>query len=160
MKTIVITGSTDGIGKLTALKLAKDKNHILIHGRNQDKIDQTVQELKEDSKNDHITGLCSDLSDFDSFQKMTSQMVERLSETKSEWKLFMQSLYVDLTTDSSTKPSPIHLGFKAGTEYLNTHLKLLESHGVNHVILNLKYGSRPADEVITEIGEKVVPNFS
>ena len=72
----------------------------------------------------------------------------------------MQSQYVDVTTDSKVKPTPIHLGFKSGTEYLNAHLKLLESYGVNHVILNLKYGSRPANEVIEEIGEKVIPHFS
>ncbi|MEL7268616.1 MAG: LLM class flavin-dependent oxidoreductase [Bacteroidota bacterium] len=98
--------------------------------------------------------------DFGTLRMVMHQWREALSETRSEWKPFMQSLYVDLTADSSTKPSPIHLSFKAGTEYLNTHLKLLESHGVNHVILNLKYGSRPADKVIAEIGEKVVPNFS
>ncbi|MEL6304987.1 MAG: LLM class flavin-dependent oxidoreductase, partial [Bacteroidota bacterium] len=69
-------------------------------------------------------------------------------------------LGVDVTADSATKPSPIHLGFKSGVEYLKTHLELLESHGVNHVILNLKYGSRPADEVIEEIGENIVPYFS
>ena len=80
MKTIVITGSTDGIGKLTALKLAKDKHQILIHGRNQAKIDQTVQGLINDSKNELIKGVCADLSDFDSIKKMTSQMVETLSE--------------------------------------------------------------------------------
>ncbi|MEM8764317.1 MAG: SDR family NAD(P)-dependent oxidoreductase [Bacteroidota bacterium] len=80
MKTIIITGSTDGIGKLTARKLAKEQHQILIHGRNRDKIAQTVQELKDDCKNEHITGLCSDLSDFDSIQKMTSQMVETLSK--------------------------------------------------------------------------------
>lgn len=72
----------------------------------------------------------------------------------------MQSLYVDVTKDSNVKPTPIHLGFKSGTAYLNDHLKLLELYGVNHVILNLKYGSRPANELIEEIGEKVLPNFS
>ncbi|MEL6975830.1 MAG: SDR family NAD(P)-dependent oxidoreductase, partial [Bacteroidota bacterium] len=80
MKTIVITGSTDGIGKLAARKLAKDQHHILIHGRNQDKIAQTVQELKDDSKNEHVTGIFSDLSDFDSIRKMTLPMVETLSK--------------------------------------------------------------------------------
>ncbi|MEL6975492.1 MAG: TIGR03571 family LLM class oxidoreductase, partial [Bacteroidota bacterium] len=98
--------------------------------------------------------------DFRTLRVVMHQWREALSETRSEWKPFMQSLYVDVTADSATKPSPIHLGFKSGVEYLKTHLELLESHGVNHVILNLKYGSRPADEVIEEIGENIVPYFS
>ncbi len=98
--------------------------------------------------------------DFKTLQMVMHQWGEALTKVKKDWKPFMQSLYVDLTKDSNVKPTPIHLGFKSGTDYLNAHLKLLESYGVNHVILNLKYGSRPANELIEEIGEKVLPNFS
>ena len=44
-KTIFITGSTDGIGLLAARKLANDGHHLLIHGRNQSKLEQTVNDL-------------------------------------------------------------------------------------------------------------------
>ncbi len=98
--------------------------------------------------------------DFNTLHIIMQQWREALSKTKKDWKPFMQSLYVDVTTDAKAKPTPIHLGFKSGTEYLNAHLKLLESNGVNHVILNLKYGSRSAEEMIEEIGEKVIPSFS
>ncbi len=98
--------------------------------------------------------------DFKTLQIVMQQWREALTKANSDWKPFMQSLYVNLTEDAKKKPTPIHLGFKSGTEYLNAHLKLLELHGVNQVILNLKYGSRPAEEVIEEIGENVVPNFS
>jgi short-subunit dehydrogenase len=37
-KTILITGSTDGMGKLTAIKLAKDGHEIYVHGRNATKL--------------------------------------------------------------------------------------------------------------------------
>ncbi|MEM9361952.1 MAG: LLM class oxidoreductase [Bacteroidota bacterium] len=97
--------------------------------------------------------------DFTTLQLVMNQWKGALSKTKQEWKPFLQSLYLDITNDSKTKPTPIHLGFKSGTEYVNTHLKLLESQGVNHVILNLKYSSRPASEIIEEIGEKVLPQF-
>ncbi|MEO1051395.1 MAG: LLM class oxidoreductase [Bacteroidota bacterium] len=98
--------------------------------------------------------------DFKALQLVMQQWRQALTKAGEDWKPFMQSLYVDLTTDSETKPTPIHLGFKSGTGYLSTHLKLLEAYGVNHVILNLKYGSRRAEEMIEEIGQKVIPNFS
>jgi len=43
-KTILITGSTDGIGKLAAEKLAQDGHKILVHGRLKN-IDQLYVEL-------------------------------------------------------------------------------------------------------------------
>ncbi|WP_075341674.1 SDR family NAD(P)-dependent oxidoreductase [Tenacibaculum agarivorans] len=62
-KNIFITGSTDGIGKLTARKLAEDGHHIYIHGRNIDKVNHTIGELKELSKNPNIFGYTCDFSD-------------------------------------------------------------------------------------------------
>lgn len=82
-----------------------------------------------------------------------------LEKAQQSWKPFMQYLYVDLLEDPKAPPSPIHLGFKTGSEYLNFYLKQLEQEGVNHVIINLKYGSRPAAEVIEELGEQTVPHF-
>jgi len=72
----------------------------------------------------------------------------------------MHSLDIDLTEDADTKPTPIHLGFKTGANYLKAFLKGLENHGVNHVIINLKFSSRPAEEVIEHLGQEVVPSFS
>lgn len=70
MKTILITGSTDGVGKLTALKLAKDGHQLLLHGRNSEKLEKTISEIKQQTSNDEISGFISDLSDFGSIQKM------------------------------------------------------------------------------------------
>lgn len=84
---------------------------------------------------------------------------EALHNTAQGWKPYMQSLYIDLADDNNIDPKPIHLGFKAGHEYTTSHLKLLESYGVNHVIINLKYGSRPAGDVLEELGAFVLPHF-
>ncbi|MEM9829246.1 MAG: SDR family NAD(P)-dependent oxidoreductase [Bacteroidota bacterium] len=70
MKTILITGSTDGIGKLAAIKLAKDSHHILIHGRNKGKLNKAVAEIRETAKSTKVDSFVSDLSNFSSTQKM------------------------------------------------------------------------------------------
>lgn len=73
---------------------------------------------------------------------------------------FGQSLYIDLTTQPGTPPSPIHLGWRLGRHALVDHLTGLEEVGVRHVVLNLKYGSRPAATVLDEIGEHVLPQLA
>lgn len=75
------------------------------------------------------------------------------------YKPFLQSLYIDLDEHPSTPPSPIHLGFRLGRNYLLALLDALQEIGVDHVILNLKYGKRPAAEVIEELGKHIVPQF-
>jgi len=76
-----------------------------------------------------------------------------------QFKPFTQSLYVDLTEDPNHPPIPIHLGFRVGRNILIEFLESLKNIGVNHVIINLKYGHRPVEEVIEELGEEVVPHF-
>jgi len=95
--------------------------------------------------------------------------VDRQAEVVARWrgevdaarpgafKPFVQSLYVDLADDPHQPPTPIHLGFRAGWHFLLRFLDSLRVVGVNHVILNFKYGARPASEVLEEIGTEVLP---
>jgi len=75
------------------------------------------------------------------------------------FKPMAQSLYVDLAERPDAAATPIHLGIRAGSDVLREHLRGLKAAGVNHVALNLKYGARPAAEVMEEIGERVLPEF-
>ena len=73
-------------------------------------------------------------------------------------KPYLQSLYIDLLEDPGADPEPIHLGFRCGRRFLLDHLKRLEVMGVNHVMLVLRFCSRPIEEVIEEIGREVLPH--
>ena len=64
-KIILITGSTDGIGKETALQSAKKGATVIIHGKEKNKVLKTVEEIKRKSKNDKITYIVADFTDLD-----------------------------------------------------------------------------------------------
>ncbi len=80
MKTILITGSTDGIGKLTAIKLAKDGHTVYLHGRNSDKLATVISEVKTASNNENIRGFIADFSDLDAVSKMAEEIKRSISK--------------------------------------------------------------------------------
>ena len=71
---ILITGSTDGIGKLTALQLAKEKANVIVHGRNESKVVKVVDELKTKSGNKNIMGLTADFSSLSEVRKFAENI--------------------------------------------------------------------------------------
>ena len=76
-QSILITGSTDGIGKLTALKLAKQNAHVLIHGRNKEKVKRVVDEIKKESGNQNIEGLTADFSSLAEVRKLGGEVISK-----------------------------------------------------------------------------------
>ncbi len=79
MKTILITGSTDGIGKQTALDLAKLGHHILVHGRNEDRCKKTVSEIRNLTSNDKIDYLVADLSSLKQVRELAASVKQKVS---------------------------------------------------------------------------------
>jgi luciferase-type oxidoreductase len=73
---------------------------------------------------------------------------------------FAQSLYVDLLAAPGAPPHPIHLGWRLGRHALVDVLAQYREVGVQHVVFNLKYGRRPAAEVLEELGQDVLPQFA
>ncbi|WP_281846432.1 SDR family NAD(P)-dependent oxidoreductase [Olleya namhaensis] len=73
-KTIIITGSTDGIGKLTAFNLAEKGHTVYVHGRNEAKVDTVVSEIKTKTNNQNIYGLVADFSDLEAVSKLAEQI--------------------------------------------------------------------------------------
>lgn len=60
-KLIMITGATDGIGKVTAQALAAKGHHIIVHGRNEKKAQRVVEEIKAATGNQSVNYLIADL---------------------------------------------------------------------------------------------------
>lgn len=80
MKTILITGSTDGIGKIAALQFAEKGHKIILHGRNQEKLSKTVQEIREQSANGNIHGYVADLSNLKAVSSLADQLLKELDQ--------------------------------------------------------------------------------
>lgn len=92
-------------------------------------------------------------------QRIITNWNNAVRKTGSSFKPFVQSLYIDLTKDPDVNFERIHLGYRLGRNKLFKHLSDLEDIGVNHVIFNLKYGKRPAYEVLEELGKFIIPHF-
>jgi NAD(P)-dependent dehydrogenase (short-subunit alcohol dehydrogenase family) len=61
-KTVLVTGGTNGIGKVTALELAKMGATVVIIGRNTTKTEEIVAEIKQQSGNSSVESIIADLS--------------------------------------------------------------------------------------------------
>lgn len=61
-QTILITGATDGIGEITAKKLAAGGSRLLMHGRNPEKLERVSKDIQEATGNDRIETYLADFS--------------------------------------------------------------------------------------------------
>ncbi len=72
-KKVLVTGATDGIGKQTALKLAKLGATVIIHGRNKARGMEILEEVKKINPNG-ATYVNADLSSLAKVKKMASEL--------------------------------------------------------------------------------------
>lgn len=89
------------------------------------------------------------------------ELINLWKQATGRFKPFSQPLVINLSENptAAPRPVPIKVGFTSGHKFLIDYLYSLQEMEINHVIIVLKDGSRPADEVIQELGEYVVPHF-
>ena len=73
-KTILITGSTDGIGKQTALELAKSGYRLIVHGRNPETTKQTAEFIASKTNNDNIGFFVADFSSLQNVRQLSNEI--------------------------------------------------------------------------------------
>lgn len=78
-KTIFITGSTDGIGKELAIRLANEGHNVILHGRNPERLNHVISEIvtKTGKK---CKGYVADLSNFEQVSTMCQNIQNELSD--------------------------------------------------------------------------------
>jgi NAD(P)-dependent dehydrogenase (short-subunit alcohol dehydrogenase family) len=73
-KTILITGATDGIGLMTARRLAEGGHTLLLHGRNQAKLNDVTTNIQQTNANAKLHGFIADLSDLQQVKRMADDI--------------------------------------------------------------------------------------
>lgn len=95
---------------------------------------------------------------FDSQAQLINQWRE-LTRNSGVYKPISQSFMVDLSDNPNEGPSAIHLGYRLGRNVLMQYLEGTQQIGIDHIMFNLKFGKRPAKEVLQELCEFVLPAF-
>lgn len=75
-KTALVSGSTQGIGKASALELAKLGANIILLARNQEKLEKTLSELDQSQGQQH-TYIVADFNEPEMVQDQIADLVER-----------------------------------------------------------------------------------
>ncbi len=78
-KVILITGSTDGIGKQTAIELSQKGFQVLIHGRNSERVEKVVDEIKSKYSN-NVEAYVSDFSSLYDVKKLAKEIKSKFEK--------------------------------------------------------------------------------
>jgi NAD(P)-dependent dehydrogenase (short-subunit alcohol dehydrogenase family) len=76
-KIVLITGSTDGIGKQTAIELARLGATVLLHGRSAERGKAAMEEVRRITGSDNLDYVAADLSSQKQVRAMAAQVHER-----------------------------------------------------------------------------------
>ena len=141
-KTILITGSTDGIGLETAKMLITAGHHILLHGRNPEKlggVEKALSTLPGDGRVECYVADLSRMEDVEAFAKAVTDQHERLD-------VLINNAGIFKTPDTVT-PDGLDVRFMVNTiaPYLLTR-RLLPLLGPSGRVVNLSSAAQaPVD---------------
>jgi NAD(P)-dependent dehydrogenase (short-subunit alcohol dehydrogenase family) len=73
-KIVLVTGSTDGVGKLVAARFAAEGARVLLHGRDAAKGAAVLDEIKSQTGSDKLEFFRADLSSLDEVRKLAADI--------------------------------------------------------------------------------------
>ncbi|MBN1121566.1 MAG: SDR family oxidoreductase [Anaerolineae bacterium] len=76
-KVVLVTGATNGIGRVTAMALAQMGATVVVHGRSQEKAEYTVSLIKEETGSNTVDYLLADLASQDEIRAMAAEFKQR-----------------------------------------------------------------------------------
>jgi len=132
-KTILITGSTDGIGLETAKKLASQGHHVLLHGRNPEKLKAAEKTVSELSTGGRVESYLADLSRMANVEALAKAVAEKHNKLD----VLINNAGIFKTSDTTTQDG-LDVRFAVNTiaPYLLTQ-KLMPLLGTSARVVNL-----------------------
>ena len=79
-KVTLVTGATSGIGKVTANALAAFGAHVVIVGRNQEKTQQAMADIKKETGSNELSYLLTDFADLQKVRELSGAFHARFSK--------------------------------------------------------------------------------
>lgn len=125
-QVILVTGSTDGIGKQTAHDLAKMGATVLLHGRNQERVEATLQEIYSATGSERLEYY---LADFSSLTEVR-RLAEAVQAKHSSLNILINNAGIGAGKLTATKRVLSHDGYELRlavnylAPFLLTHLLL------------------------------------
>jgi len=102
-KTILLTGATDGIGLETAKMLLAQGHTVLLHGRNQDKLNNVQSALNEQYPQASTATYVADLSDMAQVQTLAQSVLSDLQQADKILDVLINNAGVYKLADITTK---------------------------------------------------------
>ena len=75
-KTVLITGSTDGIGRQTALELARKGATVWVHGKDPDRCRSALEEVRRQAGNTGHRSFVADLAELAQVRQLTGEVLD------------------------------------------------------------------------------------
>jgi NAD(P)-dependent dehydrogenase (short-subunit alcohol dehydrogenase family) len=80
MTTVIVTGSTDGLGRSVAAELARRGATVLVHGRSRERAERAVAEIRSETRSDRVALHLADLADL----RQVSALADEIEQAHPE----------------------------------------------------------------------------
>jgi len=153
-KTILLTGATDGIGLETAKMLLAQGHTVLLHGRNQDKLNNVQSALNEQYPQASTATYVADLSDMAQVQTLAQSVLSDLQQADKILDVLINNAGVYKLADITTKEG-LDARFAVNTiaPYLLTKL-LLPAMNAQSRVINVSSAAQSSVNFESLVGNK------
>jgi 3-oxoacyl-[acyl-carrier protein] reductase len=74
-KSVIVTAASKGLGKASALEFAKEGAHVLISSRSEDELKLAVEEIKRETRNEHVDYMVCDMKKAEDMERLVKKAV-------------------------------------------------------------------------------------
>ena len=144
-RVILVTGSTGGLGRETALALARAGDHVIIHGRNAERAREVIRQVEEGGRGS-VRFYQADLASLEATRDLANAILadyERLDVLVNNAGVLVPDQQ-ERRLSADGYELHFHVNYLAGYVLTNMLLPLLEASAPSRVV-NVASGQRPLD---------------